>query len=189
LDSGFGIDTCACKFVIAINNAEKLLTILLVWKQDGASETEINLLPKYRFCRIGPSEKNNSEKSPSYGGVMTLICGESTSEQVLGAEDAECCICLSAYEDGVELYELPCNHHFHCGCIAKWLRINATCPLCKYNVVKNDDNGSEDVWFIWCFPLYGLDAKETLQILEFGTAQNVDTLIRIPNRISLDPCT
>jgi hypothetical protein len=133
-----GIAVCCClPCIIAI--------LYAVANQDGASETEINLLPKYRFCRIGPSEKNNSEKSPSYGGVMTLICGESTSEQVLGAEDAECCICLSAYEDGVELYELPCNHHFHCGCIAKWLRINATCPLCKYNVVKNDDNGSEDV--------------------------------------------
>lgn len=50
-------------------------------------------------------------------------------------EIQECCICLSAYEDGVELRELPCNHHFHIDCIDKWLHINATCPLCKCNVL------------------------------------------------------
>lgn len=50
----------------------------------------------------------------------------------------ECCICLCPYEDGVELRELPCNHHFHCSCIDKWLHINATCPLCKFNIVKSN---------------------------------------------------
>lgn len=53
----------------------------------------------------------------------------------------ECCICLSSYEDGAELHALPCNHHFHCTCIVKWLKMNATCPLCKYNILK----GSEQV--------------------------------------------
>ncbi|KAK8626052.1 hypothetical protein V6N13_133704 [Hibiscus sabdariffa] len=55
----------------------------------------------------------------------------------------ECCICLSAYDDGVELRELPCGHHFHCACVDKWLCINATCPLCKYNILKS--SGQEEV--------------------------------------------
>jgi hypothetical protein len=50
----------------------------------------------------------------------------------------ECCICLCPYEDGVELRELPCNHHFHCSCIDKWLHINATCPLCKFDIIKSN---------------------------------------------------
>jgi hypothetical protein len=52
----------------------------------------------------------------------------------------ECCICLCEYEDGVELRELPCNHHFHCTCIDKWLHINSRCPLCKFNILKNANN-------------------------------------------------
>ncbi|MQL96256.1 hypothetical protein Taro_028933 [Colocasia esculenta] len=52
---------------------------------------------------------------------------------------SECCICLSQYEEGSELCSLPCNHHFHSGCIVKWLRINATCPLCKYSILKGDE--------------------------------------------------
>jgi hypothetical protein len=54
----------------------------------------------------------------------------------------ECCVCLSSYEDGAELSALPCNHHFHWTCITKWLRMNATCPLCKYNILK----GSDSAW-------------------------------------------
>lgn len=51
----------------------------------------------------------------------------------------ECCICLSAYEDDADLHALPCNHHFHSTCIVKWLKMNATCPLCKYNILKGND--------------------------------------------------
>ncbi|KAF3570553.1 hypothetical protein F2Q69_00060761 [Brassica cretica] len=57
----------------------------------------------------------------------------------------ECCICLSAYEDGTELRELPCGHHFHCLCADKWLYINATCPLCKYNILKSSNLDREEV--------------------------------------------
>lgn len=58
----------------------------------------------------------------------------------------ECCICLYKYVDGVELCVLPCNHHFHHGCISKWLRINATCPLCKFNILRGDTL----VWLFVC---------------------------------------
>ncbi|KAE9615756.1 putative transcription factor C2H2 family [Lupinus albus] len=48
----------------------------------------------------------------------------------------ECCICLCSYENGEELHALPCNHHFHSTCILKWVKMKATCPLCKYNILK-----------------------------------------------------
>lgn len=54
----------------------------------------------------------------------------------------ECCICLSPYEHGAELHALPCNHLFHATCIVKWLKMNATCPLCKFNILK----GNEQIW-------------------------------------------
>ncbi|CDP15670.1 unnamed protein product [Coffea canephora] len=53
-------------------------------------------------------------------------------------EKMECCICLHGYEDGVEVCTLPCNHHFHYRCIRRWLRINATCPLCKFNILQGE---------------------------------------------------
>jgi len=54
------------------------------------------------------------------------------------AEDgeAECSICLSAYEHGDTLITLPhCKHEFHSECILEWLTSNDGCPQCRENVL------------------------------------------------------
>ncbi|XP_068650342.1 E3 ubiquitin-protein ligase At1g12760-like isoform X2 [Aristolochia californica] len=133
-----GIAVCCClPCIIAV--------LYAVADQEGATEEDIHRLPKYRFRRYGSSQKLSDEISGPFGGVMTECCNGLPVEHVLSAEDAECCICLSAYDDGVELRELPCGHHFHCACIDKWLYINATCPLCKFNILKSAAHGREDV--------------------------------------------
>lgn len=113
--------------------------------QEGATKEEIDRLLKYKFHRIGNCEKVNDESQESFGGMMTECDTDTPIERALSREDTECCICLSAYEDGSELRELPCGHHFHCMCIDKWLCINATCPLCKFNIVKaGNRSGNEE---------------------------------------------
>ncbi|CAL9207992.1 unnamed protein product [Musa acuminata subsp. burmannicoides] len=132
-----GIAVCCClPCIIAI--------LYAVADQEGASEEDISQLSKYKFCKIGDSEKLD-ELSSSFGGIMRECGSDPAVERVLPAEDAACCICLSPYDDGVELRELPCGHHFHCSCIDKWLRINATCPLCKFNIAKSNNHGREEV--------------------------------------------
>ncbi|CAO2829945.1 unnamed protein product [Amaranthus hypochondriacus] len=122
-----GIALCCClPCIIAI--------LYTVTGQEGASEADLSVLPKYRFQML-----NNDEKFGVGAGLMVPVetgSGDLAAERVLLPEDAECCICLSSYHDGVELHALPCNHHFHETCIAKWLKMNATCPLCKYNIIK-----------------------------------------------------
>ncbi|XP_020246988.1 E3 ubiquitin-protein ligase At1g12760-like [Asparagus officinalis] len=131
-----GIAVCCClPCIIAI--------LYAVADQEGASDEDIRQLPKYKFWRTGDSEKLGSEMSRSSSGIMTECGSDPLVEHALSAEDSECCICLSAYDDGVELRELPCGHHFHCICIDKWLYINATCPLCKYNIIKCNNQGRE----------------------------------------------
>ncbi|KAI3744129.1 hypothetical protein L1987_57205 [Smallanthus sonchifolius] len=102
--------------------------------KEGASEAEISRLPKYIFevatgdmeqpdvraCRMMPRRTNGPDFS---------------TERVLLTEEADCCICLCHYEDGEQLHLLPCSHHFHSTCIAKWLRVKATCPVCKSLIV------------------------------------------------------
>ncbi|XP_058223999.1 E3 ubiquitin-protein ligase At1g63170-like [Rhododendron vialii] len=134
-----GIAVCCClPCIIAL--------LYAVADQEGATKEEIERLPKYRFQKIGEFEKQKGEIQESFGGLMTECDTDSPIEHVLSLEDAECCICLCAYDDGNELRELPCRHHFHCSCIDKWLHINATCPLCKFNILKNgDQSGSEEV--------------------------------------------
>ncbi|XWS63977.1 hypothetical protein CRYUN_Cryun06bG0147600 [Craigia yunnanensis] len=125
-----GIALCCClPCIIAI--------LYAVAGQEGASEAELGILPKYRFQII-----NNAVKPSVGAGKMVPIETSSeylANERILLPEDAECCICLNSYEDGVDLHALPCNHHFHSTCIVKWLKMNATCPLCKYNILKGND--------------------------------------------------
>lgn len=47
--------------------------------------------------------------------------------------DQSCCsICLGDYKDSDLLRRLPdCSHAFHVACIDEWLRMHATCPMCR----------------------------------------------------------
>ncbi|GFQ02646.1 E3 ubiquitin protein ligase rie1 [Phtheirospermum japonicum] len=106
--------------------------------RDGASENDIRSLPKYIYRQknsVGTFEDDKKHETN-----LTSMPGNSfsTSELFLNPEDSECCICLYKYIDGTELCTLPCNHHFHHRCVTKWLRINATCPLCKFNILRGD---------------------------------------------------
>ncbi|KAJ0914306.1 putative transcription factor C2H2 family [Helianthus annuus] len=134
-----GIAVCCClPCIIAI--------LYAVADQEGATKDDIERLPKYNFKKIDNFEKQNGEIEKGYGGIMVECDTDAPVEHALSEEDAECCICLCMYDDGAELRELPCCHHFHTTCIDKWLYINATCPLCKFNILKNGiQSGSDEV--------------------------------------------
>lgn len=54
-------------------------------------------------------------------------------------EDDECVICLDEFVGGLAK-EMPCKHKFHGGCVEKWLKINGSCPVCRYKMPVDDDN-------------------------------------------------
>ncbi|XP_022733451.1 RING-H2 finger protein ATL20-like [Durio zibethinus] len=48
------------------------------------------------------------------------------------ANDNTCPICLSEYQPRETLRTIPkCSHYFHANCIDEWLKVNASCPLCR----------------------------------------------------------
>jgi hypothetical protein len=75
-----------------------------------------------------------SARSDGSGGAPV---GGLLGKRYVAAEDAACAVCLGAYGsasgggEGSRVALLPCGHHFHAPCIATWLRVNASCPLCK----------------------------------------------------------
>ncbi|KAB2632918.1 RING-H2 finger protein ATL21A [Pyrus ussuriensis x Pyrus communis] len=49
-----------------------------------------------------------------------------------GPKDKTCSICLGEYKPKATLRTIPaCNHYFYASCVDEWLRLNATCPLCR----------------------------------------------------------
>lgn len=66
---------------------------------------------------------------PTIESYPKTILGESCR---LPSEDNTCAICLSEYKAKESLRMIPdCNHYFHVECIDEWLRLNATCPVCR----------------------------------------------------------
>jgi hypothetical protein len=57
-----------------------------------------------------------------------------------GNEGEELChICIDQYKEGETIVALPCNqrHHFHQQCLAEWIKVSHTCPICRMQIVAN----------------------------------------------------
>ncbi|CAO2815323.1 unnamed protein product [Amaranthus hypochondriacus] len=115
-------------------------------KPRGASTETIDALPTYKF-RLRKNDSIDSEPMCLKSNKAGYLSNGTQDERVISNEDALCCICLAAYVDNEELRELPCSHLFHTECVDKWLKINASCPLCKLEIredrsklVPNDRN-------------------------------------------------
>ncbi|KAJ0240490.1 E3 ubiquitin protein ligase RIE1 [Hirschfeldia incana] len=134
-----GIALCCClPCIIALLYAVAGTITGLI--QEGVSEAELGVLPMYKFQAFYSNEKGNTGAGKMVPVPTAGLC--LAAERTLLAEDADCCICLSSYEDGAELHTLPCNHHFHSNCIVRWLKMRATCPLCKHNILRGTTDQS-----------------------------------------------
>ncbi|XWS50376.1 hypothetical protein CRYUN_Cryun12cG0082700 [Craigia yunnanensis] len=85
------------------------------------------------------------ELNPTVAPQSTIVGGldgqtiESYPKIVLGEsrrmpkpDDKTCPICLSEYWPKETLKSIPqCQHCFHADCLDEWLRLNATCPICR----------------------------------------------------------
>ncbi|PIM98275.1 Anaphase-promoting complex (APC), subunit 11 [Handroanthus impetiginosus] len=99
----------------------------------GATQDSINSLPTYKF-KVKKNKSSNDKENSSGAGEGGIVAAGTEKERVISGEDAVCCICLAKYANNDELRELPCSHFFHKDCVDKWLKINASCPLCKVDV-------------------------------------------------------
>ncbi|KAJ0715899.1 putative transcription factor C2H2 family [Helianthus annuus] len=99
----------------------------------GATTESINSLPTYKF-KVKKSKHTNDKKTDFNAGEGGVVAAGTEKEHVISGEDAVCCICLAKYVNNDELRELHCSHFFHKSCVDKWLKLNASCPLCKSQV-------------------------------------------------------
>ncbi|KAJ0594342.1 putative transcription factor C2H2 family [Helianthus annuus] len=67
---------------------------------------------------------------PTIESYPKTILGESC--RLPKVDDGTCAICLSDYQPKEVVRSIPeCNHYFHADCIDEWLKLNATCPVCR----------------------------------------------------------
>lgn len=49
-----------------------------------------------------------------------------------------CTVCREGFQSGEGGKQLPCGHVYHAGCIASWLSLRNSCPLCRCSVPGED---------------------------------------------------
>lgn len=50
----------------------------------------------------------------------------------------ECCICMADFDSSTEIRRTFCGHVFHGKCLANWLKVSRTCPLCRKDLSEDD---------------------------------------------------
>jgi E3 ubiquitin-protein ligase RNF181 len=59
-----------------------------------------------------------------------------------GVAGTVCAVCTEEIAAADPAARLPCAHWYHHGCIAPWLGIRTTCPLCRAEVPLREDDGA-----------------------------------------------
>lgn len=92
---------CFVRFLLAMRVTESTMV--------GATQQDLDTLPSKQYDPITFNHNSDDDKAP------------------------QCAICLSTYVPGELVRELPCDsrHHFHKTCVDDWLKLNATCPVCR----------------------------------------------------------
>ncbi|MFS7960044.1 putative transcription factor C2H2 family [Helianthus anomalus] len=107
---------------------------------ERASEADISRLPKYKV------ENMEQPGVREFSMISMGTNGQDYFTELVLTKYAGCSICLCHYEDGEQLHLLLCCHHFHSTCIVKWLRLKATCPVCKSLVVSRPEESIKLAW-------------------------------------------
>ena len=50
----------------------------------------------------------------------------------------DCSICFDEIEASKGQVTLGCQHHFHLGCIGRWILKNETCPMCRHETSEKE---------------------------------------------------
>ena len=49
-----------------------------------------------------------------------------------------CVICLEEFNSKEKVTALPFLHYFHTNCIKKWMKRKTECPVCKFELTKEN---------------------------------------------------
>ncbi|MQL93720.1 hypothetical protein Taro_026360 [Colocasia esculenta] len=94
-------------------------------------------LPRIIFVTEDDDDDEAAGRSPVPGLDQAAINSYpkfpfSKNRKAAGGDDGVCAVCLCEYREGEMLRMMPdCRHCFHLACVDAWLRLNASCPVCR----------------------------------------------------------
>ena len=114
------------RFVVLLQNMTR--------ERRGLPADVIQSLPSLTFPQPVTAVEREVRQQEGGGGE---VGGEGEDSRVW---PAECSICLSDFNVGDKCRLLGCHptHVFHAACIDSWLQLNASCPICRHEVLWGD---------------------------------------------------
>ena len=70
------------------------------------------------------------------GHIDVKITPQGIVRHVLDHSAEECVVCCDDFKDEELVVVLQCAHAFHESCALPWLRIHASCPICRREVTR-----------------------------------------------------
>lgn len=95
-------------------------------------------------CCLGWSQRTNSLHFSDEISKLPSVTIDQARIDAGGGEPPQCTVCLEEMKLGGSALELVCHHVFHRDCIEPWLRKQASCPLCRRDLVRPDDDEEMD---------------------------------------------
>ncbi|TVU18969.1 hypothetical protein EJB05_35092, partial [Eragrostis curvula] len=136
--------TVLTAFVVSINLLVILLIFFFFWrffsgKQPGQSaggedDEDDDALPVASPWATRRHRRRDAPRKEV--DVASSLPVHVYSSAAAGGKAVECAVCIVELRDGDAARLLPrCGHQFHADCVGQWLRLHATCPLCRARVV------------------------------------------------------
>ena len=105
-----------------------ILSYSIKYNEQHHNHPNLEILNSHRPRSISAAKGLDRRTIEAY--PVTLV---GQSRQLPNPNDNICSICLCAYQAEEMLRTIPnYNHYFHVICIDEWLKLNATCPICRY---------------------------------------------------------
>ena len=74
--------------------------------------------------------------SASEETISKLLRTKISSDYLEKHIESECIICKDLFKLDDPIIFLPCKHSFHPDCLIPWLKLNGTCPTCRFSLVQ-----------------------------------------------------
>ena len=81
---------------------------------------------------------NNNNKSEGNNLIDNFCEVKIKNISKLEESNKKCAICLERFNSKVKVIILPCIHMFHTSCINDWMEKQKNCPICKFELTKEN---------------------------------------------------
>ncbi|KAM7277218.1 hypothetical protein ACFE04_019084 [Oxalis oulophora] len=98
------------------------------YRRESLAPTSNNRLVEISTAATSSSRSFDNPR----GYLLTSYKYKKEENRKTDQDGYECAVCLSVFEEGEEVRQLPrCKHSFHGDCIDMWLYSHHDCPLCR----------------------------------------------------------